>query len=69
MHIDLTADTGLYRGVSQCLPEPDGVLELSRMSARLKALYSTNDPVKIRASCATGVRLAFETDSPWLRMS
>ena len=55
MQIDLTADVGLYRGVTQCLPEADGVLELARMSARLKELYSTTEAANIRACCATGV--------------
>jgi lysophospholipase L1-like esterase len=68
MQIDLTAETGLYRGVSQCVPEPDGVLDLSRMSARLKALYGYSEAALVRACCATGVRLVLETDSPWLRL-
>ncbi len=67
MQIDLT-DYGLYRGVSQCLPGPGGFLELSRMSARLKALYSYSESAIIRACCATGVRLVFETDSAWLQL-
>ncbi len=68
MQIDLTADAGLYRGVTQCLPEAGGVLELSRMSMRLKELYSASEAANIRACCATGVRLLFETDSPCLRL-
>lgn len=68
MRINLNKDFRLYRGVSEFLPESDGLLELARMSARLKALYSYSEAAVIRACCATGVRLLFETDSPCLHL-
>jgi lysophospholipase L1-like esterase len=67
MQIDLT-DCSLYRGVSQCLPEQGGLLELSRMSDKLNELYSYSEAAIIRACCTTGVRLVFETDSTWLQL-
>jgi len=38
------------------------------MSLQLKRLYSYSDAATIRACCVTGVRLVFETDSPWLQL-
>ena len=67
MQIDLT-DCSLYRGVSQCLPEQGGLLLLSRMSDKLRELYSYDEATVFRACCATGVRLVFETDSAWLKL-
>ena len=67
MQIDLS-DSRLYRGVSQCSPEQGGFLVLSRMSDKLKALYSYSEAAMIRACCTTGVRLVFETDSAWLHL-
>ena len=67
MHIDLN-NCALYRGVTQCLPGGDGLPRLSRMSAKLAELYNYNEAAAIRAACATGVRLLFETDATMLEL-
>lgn len=67
MQIDLM-DCNMYRGVSQCLPGQGGLLELARMSEKLKTLYNYSDAANSRACCVTGVRLVFETDSSWLHL-
>lgn len=67
MRIDLS-DMRLYRGASQCTQEQDGALLVSRMSEELKDLYNYSEAANIRACCATGVRLLFETDASWLKL-
>ncbi|NLZ60113.1 MAG: SGNH/GDSL hydrolase family protein [Lentisphaerae bacterium] len=68
MQIDLN-NCALYRGLSQCQAGSDGLPRLSRMSAKLAQLYDYSEAAAIRAACASGVRLLFETDAASLELA
>lgn len=57
-----------FRGIFNLESTEDG-LTANRLSPELKSLYQADGEHRfIRANCPSGVRLAFETDSPFMKM-
>lgn len=68
MIFDSPVPLSWYRGVSDLCMESPGIWAAARMSPQLSKLYSYSEAAIIRAQCASGVRIVFATDSPWVRL-
>lgn len=67
MFINLLENPELIRGAARMVAEEDGI-HLFRMTDELQDFYSYSDVAELRASCTSGIRIVFETDSPLLTM-
>lgn len=67
MFINLLENPELIRGAARMVAEEDGI-HLYRMTEELQEFYSYSDVAGLRATCTSGIRIVFETDSPLLTM-
>jgi len=68
MEIDLATKEDLVRGALEVRREGDGFV-LDRMNEGLRRFYSDSESRITRARCPACVRIAFRSDTPWIRVA
>lgn len=66
--IDLVNQPMLVTGAARVLPADGNGVQLCRMTAALNDFYSYSEAARIRAFCTAGVRIAFSSTTPWVRL-